>query len=204
MTSATPPSRLKKLSADGRSILFIDARTANSFSDMPVSIDELTGIWDLAKWAPTSANGQPLRIVFVVTREGRERLIPHMMDMNKAKTASAPAVAILAADLNFHEHLPRLVPYKPEIKEAFAVEGIRHSSAQFNAILQAGYFILAIRAAGLAAGPMIGFSNAGVDADFFTGTTHRSVLVVNIGHPGESPWYDRLPRLDNEEVISWA
>jgi len=86
--------------------------TANSFSDTPVSIDELIGIWELAKWAPTSANGQPLRIVFVVTREGRERLLPHMMDMNKAKTASAPAVAILAADLNFHEHLPRLVPYQ--------------------------------------------------------------------------------------------
>jgi 3-hydroxypropanoate dehydrogenase len=200
----TSPSPLGRLSADGRSLLFTDARTANTFSDTPVSMEELTEIWELAKWAPTSANGQPLRIVFVRTPEGRERLLPHMLEKNRAKTASAPAVAILAMDLEFHEYIPRLVPYRPEIKEAFAEEGIRRESARFNSILQAGYFILAIRATGLAAGPMIGFDNAGVDAEFFAGTTLHSVLVVNIGHPGENPWFDRLPRLENEEVITWA
>jgi 3-hydroxypropanoate dehydrogenase len=200
----TRTSPLGRLSADGRSILFTDARTANTFSDTPVSNDELTEIWELAKWAPTSANAQPMRVLFVRTAEGRERLLPHMLDKNRAKTANAPAVAILAMDLEFHEHLPRLVPFRPEIKNVFAAEDVRHESARFNTVLQAGYFILAIRAAGLAAGPMIGFDNAGVDAEFFAGTTFRSVLVVNIGHPGENAWFDRLPRLDNEEVISWA
>ena len=204
MTSVTQRSPLGRLSAEGRSILFTDARTANTFSDTPVSSEELTEIWELAKWAPTSANGQPLRIVFLLTPEGRERLLPHMLDKNRAKTGSAPAVAILAMDLEFHEHLPRLVPFRPEIKDAFAEETIRRESARFNTILQAGYFILAIRATGLAAGPMIGFNNAGVDAEFFEGTTYRSVLVVNIGHPGENPWFGRLPRLENEEVITWA
>jgi 3-hydroxypropanoate dehydrogenase len=204
MTSVTHPSPLGRLSAEGRSILFIDARTANTFSDTPVSIEELTEIWELARWAPTSANGQPMRIVFVRTPEGRERLLPHMLAKNRDKTATAPAVAILAMDLEFHEHLPRLVPFRPEMKEAFAEEGIRRESARFNTILQAGYFILAIRASGLAAGPMIGFDNAGVDAEFLVGTTFCSVLVVNIGHPGENPWFGRLPRLENEEVISWA
>lgn len=198
------PARLARLSADGRSILFTDARTANSFSDTPVSKEELTEIWELAKWAPTSANGQPMRVLFVCTAEGRERLVPHMLEKNRAKTATAPVVAILAMDPEFHEHLPRLVPYRPEIKNAFAEDRVRHESARFNTILQAGYFILAIRAAGLAAGPMIGFDNAGVDAEFFAETKLRSVLVVNIGHPGEDAWFDRLPRLDNEEVITWA
>lgn len=200
----TRPSPLGRLGADGRYLLFTGARTANTFSDTPVSNEELTEIWELAKWAPTSANGQPMRVLFVRTAEGRERLLPHMLDKNRAKTASAPAVAILAMDLEFHEHLPRLVPYRPEIKNVFAEQGVRHESARFNTILQAGYFILAIRAAGLAAGPMIGFDNAGVDAEFFAETTFRSVLVVNIGHPGENPWLDRLPRLDNEEVITWT
>jgi 3-hydroxypropanoate dehydrogenase len=204
MTSVTHPSSLGRLSAEGRSILFTDARTANTFSDTPVSIEELTEIWELAKWAPTSANGQPMRIVFVRTPEGRGRLLPHMLAKNRDKTATAPAVAILAMDLEFHEHIPRLVPFRPEMKNAFAEEGIRRESARFNTILQAGYFILAIRAAGLAAGPMIGFDNAGVDAEFLSGTTFCSVLVVNIGHPGENPWFGRLPRLENEEVISWA
>ena len=204
MTSVTHPSSLGRLSAEGRSILFTDARTANTFSDTPVSIEELTEIWELAKWAPTSANGQPMRIVFVRTPEGRGRLLPHMLAKNRDKTATAPAVAILAMDLEFHEHIPRLVPFRPEMKNAFAEEGIRRESARFNTILQAGYFILAIRAAGLAAGPMIGFDNAGVDAEFLSGTTFCSVLVVNIGHPGENPWFGRLPRLESEEVITWA
>lgn len=203
LSGATRPSPLGRLSAEGRSILFTEARTANTFNDTPVSDEELAEIWEMAKWAPTSANGQPMRVVFVRTPEGRARLLPHMLEKNRGKTASAPAVAILAMDLDFHEHLPRLVPFRPEMKDAFSETGVRHASARFNTILQAGYFILAIRAAGLAAGPMIGFDNAGVDAEFFVETTFRSVLVINIGHPGENPWFERLPRLDNQEVITW-
>jgi 3-hydroxypropanoate dehydrogenase len=195
---------LGRLDEAGRAALFTQARTANTFSDTPVGIDELTEIWELAKWAPTSANVQPMRVVFVTTPEGRQRLLPHMAEFNRAKTATAPAVAILATDLEFHEHIPRLVPFRPEMKDMFADDGIRHESARFNATLQAGYFILAIRAAGLAAGPMLGFDKAGVDAEFFAGASFRSVLVVNIGHPGENPWFERLPRLGNEEVITWA
>jgi 3-hydroxypropanoate dehydrogenase len=204
-TAVQEEQALGRLDEAGRAALFTHARTANTFSDTPVSAAELDDIWELAKWAPTSANVQPLRVVYVTTPEGRERLLPHMAEMNRAKTATAPAVAILATDLEFHEHIPRLVPFRPEMKDRFAADDdLRNESARFNATLQAGYFILAIRAAGLAAGPMLGFDKAGVDADFFAGTSFRSVLVVNIGHPGENPWFDRLPRLDHEEVITWA
>jgi 3-hydroxypropanoate dehydrogenase len=204
MTTSAQPSTLAPLSAEGRSLLFTDARTPNTFSDRPVSIEELIDIWDLAKWAPTSGNLQPMRVVFIRTPEGRERLLPHVRDTNRAKTATAPAVAILAMDLNFPEFLPRLVPFRPQMKEMFAAEDVRYEAARFNTILQASYFILAVRAAGLAAGPMLGFDNAGIDATFFAETSLRSVLVVNIGHPGENPWHDRLPRLDDDEVIIWA
>jgi 3-hydroxypropanoate dehydrogenase len=198
------PTRLGRLSAEARSIMFTDARTANTFSDVPVTKEELTDIWELSKWAPTSANVQPMRVAYVLSPEGRARLVTHMLDMNKAKTATAPAVAILAMDTEFHEYLPRLVPFRPEMKDRFADDAMRLQSARFNATIQAGYFILAVRAAGLAAGPMLGFDGAGIDAEFFAGTPLRSLLVVNIGHPGENAWFDRLPRLENDEVITWA
>jgi 3-hydroxypropanoate dehydrogenase len=189
----------------GRSILFYDARTSNTFSDTPVSDQELTDIWELAKWPPTAANTQPLRVLYVHTPAGRERLVPLMSEGNRAKTSTAPATAILAADLDFHEHIPTVFPARAEMKDRFAADDdARHAMARFNATLQAGYFLLAIRAAGLAAGPMAGFDKDGVDAEFFSDGRFKSILVVNIGHPGPNPWFDRLPRLANDTAVQWA
>jgi 3-hydroxypropanoate dehydrogenase len=195
---------LGRLDDSGRATLFTDARTANTFAETPVSDAELAEIWDLAKWAPTAANTQPLRVLYVGPGQGRERLITHMSDGNKAKTASAPAVAVLAVDTRFHEHIPALLPFRPELKDVFeANEEMRASTGSFNATLQAGYFILSVRAHGLAAGPMAGFDAAGIDADFFPDGRWHSILVVNIGHPGPSSWFDRLPRLDQEDTVRW-
>jgi 3-hydroxypropanoate dehydrogenase len=198
-------ARLGRLDTRAKEILFTGARTANTFSDTPVSDAELTDIWELARWAPTSANVQPLRVLYVHRGEGRERLARHMTDRNRGKTLSAPAVAVLARDTRFHEHIPAVLPYMPQLKDTFdANDAHREETAMFNATLQAGYFILAVRAQGLAAGPMGGFDAAGIDAEFFPGGRFRSILVVNIGHPGRDPWYGRLPRLDHEEVVQWA
>jgi 3-hydroxypropanoate dehydrogenase len=205
MTEVAEASRLGTLDENGRAILFTQARTANTFADTPVSDEELNAIWELAKWAPTSANTQPLRVVYVRTGEGRQRLLKHMSEGNRAKTAQAPAVAILAADTSFHETIPTIFPIRPEMKDVFVGnEELRTNHAQFNATLQLGYFILAVRAFGLAAGPMTGFDKEGLDAEFFPEGNLRSLAVVNIGHPGENPWFDRLPRLPHEDVITWV
>jgi len=189
----------------GRALLFRDARTANSFAPTPVSDAELDGIWDLAKWPPTAGNTQPLRVLYVRTPRGQERLVGHMNDGNKAKTASAPAVAVLAVDTRYHEHIPQLLPFRPELKDVFADDhALRTETMRFSGALQAGYFLLAVRAYGLAAGPMGGFDAAALDADFFPDGRWKSILVVNIGHPGKDPWYGRLPRLDHPDVIKWA
>lgn len=201
---STETPQLAGLDAESRATLFTAARTANSFSDEPVSDAELSEIWELARWAPTSANVQPLRVTFVRTAEGKERLARHLYEGNRAKTLQAPAVAILAVDLDFHEQIPRTFPSRPELKDRFADEAVRLPAARFNATLQAGYFILAVRAAGLAAGPMLGYDAVGIDKEFFDGTALRTLLVVNIGHPGERPWFDRLPRLEHHDVVSWA
>ncbi|MDP9861985.1 MULTISPECIES: malonic semialdehyde reductase [Streptosporangium] len=190
------------LSSDAQNLLFRDARTANTFTDEPVSDEQIRAIYDLVKYAPTAMNQQPLRIVLVRSPEARERLIPLMSPGNQAKTAAAPLVAILAADLDFHEELPKVFPHATGARDMFAADEARRAhSARFNATLQLGYFILGVRAAGLAAGPMAGYDAAGIDKEFLD-DAHTVLAVVNIGRPGENAWFDRLPRLSYEEVVT--
>lgn len=197
--------RLPQLDEAALATLFTTARTANSFSDAPVSDELLQAIWENAKWAPTAANTQPLRVVYVRKGEGRDRLVSHMNEGNKVKTASAPAAAILAVDTRFHEFMPSLFPINPGMKDYLESDApAREQMANLNSALQAGYFILAVRALGLAAGPMTGFDGAGIDADFFADGRLRALMVVNIGHPAENAWFDRLPRLEAEDAITWA
>ncbi|MFI6794517.1 malonic semialdehyde reductase [Streptosporangium canum] len=189
------------LSAEAQDLLFRDARTANTFTDEPVGDEQMRAIYDLVKYAPTAMNQQPLRVLLVRGPEARERLVGLMSPGNQAKTAAAPLVAVLAADLDFHEELPKVFPHFAGAKDLFADEARRTRSAMFNATLQVGYFILGVRAAGLAAGPMAGYDAAGIDKEFFDGD-HTVLAVVNIGKPGENAWFDRLPRLAYDEVVT--
>jgi nitroreductase len=193
---------LLAIDAETQDLLFREARTANAFTDEPISEDQIRAIHELVKYGPTAMNNQPLRVVLVRSPQARARLVEHMFDANKAKTSTAPLVALLAADTDFHEELPRVYPIRPEARDRFADdEQLREWSARFNATLQAAYFLIGVRAAGLAAGPMGGFDAAGVDAEFFPDGKHRTLLVVNIGKPTENAWFDRLPRLDYEDVV---
>ena len=190
------------LSDSAQDLLFREARTANSFTDQPVTAAQVEAIHELVKYGPTALNGQPLRVVLVRSPEARARLATHLGGSNKDKTAAAPLVAVLAYDVDFHEHLPRVFPHVPGLKDNFSDEAVRHGLARSSALLQAGYFIVGVRAAGLAAGPMGGFDADGLDADFFPDGRIKSVLVVNIGHPGPDAWLDRLPRLTYDEVVT--
>jgi len=192
------------LAPDAQDLLFREARTANSFTDEPVTDEQLAAIYDLVKYAPTAMNIQPLRILVVRDGEPRERLLKHMAEGNREKTASAPVVAVLAADTDFHDHLVTTFPHFAGARDKFLDDEARELTARFNASLQVGYFLVGIRAAGLAAGPMGGFDAAAMDEEFFGGTGWKSLLVVNIGHPGENPWFDRLPRLDHDVVVRQA
>ncbi|MFJ4919689.1 malonic semialdehyde reductase [Streptomyces sp. NPDC088725] len=186
-----------------QALLFSDARTANTFTDEPVTEEQVQAIYDLVKYGPTAFNQTPLRVVLVRSAEARERLLPHMAEGNRAKTGAAPLVAILAADNEFHEELPRLVPQAPHLKDVFFGErSTRERSAAMNASLQAGYFIVGVRAAGLAAGPMTGFDFAGVQKEFLD-DDHTPLMIVNIGKPGEDAWSPaRNPRLPFDDVVT--
>ncbi|WP_153395383.1 malonic semialdehyde reductase [Ornithinicoccus halotolerans] len=194
---------LLALDPEAQDLLFREARTANAFTDEPVAEEQLQAIYDLVKWAPTSMNIQPLRVVLVQSGEARERLLPHLAEGNRAKTGSAPAVAVLAVDTEFHEELPRTFPHVPAAKDMFAADDdFRCRAGELNAALQVGYFILGVRAAGLAAGPMTGFDTDGVTREFLDPNRQRALVVVNIGYPAEDAWAHRLPRLDYDEVVT--
>jgi 3-hydroxypropanoate dehydrogenase len=192
-----------ELAPEAQDLLFREARTANTFTDEPVTEAQVRAIYDLAKWAPTSMNNQPLRITLVRSAEAREKLVSLMADGNKAKTSSAPLVAVLATDNEFHEEFPKTFPHFPGARDMFAAnDEMRIKAAELNATLQMAYFILAVRAAGLAAGPMTGFDHEGVTREFFPDGEHTALAVINIGRPGEDAWLARNPRLDYDEVVT--
>ena len=186
-------------------LLFRDARTANSFTDEPVTEEQVRAIHDLVKYGPTAMNNQPLRITVVRSQEARARLVPHMAGNNAPKTSTAPLTLILSADSDFHEHFPKTFPVVPGARDNFAgmpVEA-RRAMADQNALLQVAYLIVGVRAAGLAAGPMTGFDAEGVRREFFGEESSAQPLVVmNIGKPGPDAWFDRLPRLEYEDAVT--
>ncbi len=200
-TSVTPDSDFL-LSEAAIDVLFREARTANSFTDEPVTAAQVREVFEVVKLGPTAMNNQPMRLLLVEQGEGRDRLVRHMAGSNAAKTAAAPLVAVVAADLDFHEHMDVHFPVLPNVRESLGADDAgRAQQAVYNAALQTGYFILGLRAAGLAAGPMGGFDRDGVDAEFFAGSSWASQVVINIGHPGVDAWFDRLPRISADDAV---
>ena len=185
--------------------IFTEAHTAYLFTPELVGDEDLARIYELSKFVPTAINSQPLRITFVRTEGAKARLLPLLAETNRAKSASAPVVAILAADTDFHEHLPVIAPQVEGARERFAKSADKRAEmARNNAWLQAGGFILAVRAAGLDAGPMCGINTAGIDAEFFAGMPLRTFMVVNIGHVAVDGSLPRSPRLGFDQAVTLA
>lgn len=190
---------------DERSLdtLFRKARTQNGWLDRPVSDAQLRAVYDLLKMAPTSANSQPGRFVFLRSAEAKARLRPALSPGNLEKTMAAPVVAIVAHDTHFHEHLPRLFPHNPGAVNWFAGEAnraARETAAFRNGTLQGAYLILAARAVGLDCGPMSGFDNAKVDAEFFPDGRFRSNFLCSLGHGDPAKLFARSPRFEFEDA----
>ncbi len=181
-------------------IIFRNARTQNKWLDKPVSPALLMAVYDLMRIGPTSANISPARIVFVVSNEAKERLKPHLSEGNRAKTMTAPATAIIAYDLRFAEHVPKLFPHAPGAKGWFEEPKFAEVAAFRNGTLQGAYFIIAARALGLDCGPMSGFDNAGVDREFFPEGTIKSNFLCSVGHGDPSGVFPRSPRLSFDEA----
>ncbi|WCE05057.1 malonic semialdehyde reductase [Pseudoxanthomonas sp. JBR18] len=180
--------------------LFRTARTQNAFTDQPVTDEELHALYDLLKWGPTAANGTPARFVFVKSPEAKAKLKPALAENNVDKTLAAPVTVIVAHDLDFHEHLPKLFPHTDAKAWFDGPQEGRVEGAFRNGSLQGAYLILAARALGLDAGPMSGFDNAKVDEAFFAGTAIKSNFLINLGHGDPTGLFPRLPRLSFDEA----
>lgn len=192
----TQPYEMLSINSDAADQLFFEARSANAFSDEPVSDEVLDAIYNTMKMGPTLMNNQPLRITWVKSAEARQKVSETMAGTNAQKALTAPALAILSFDTEWHEEFPSFFPHAPERKAMFEDQGARTAIGNNNAWLQAGYFIMAVRAVGLAAGPMAGFDAVAVDAVVNADGRNKSFLIVNVGKPGAGAWFGRLPRHD--------
>jgi 3-hydroxypropanoate dehydrogenase len=189
-----------QLDDPGLDLIFRAARTHNGWLDKPVSDTLIHQIYDLMKWAPTSANSSPARFVFVRSTAAKERLLPAMAPGNVEKTRAAPVTVIIAHDTEFHEKLPKLFP-QADARSWFAGnQPLIDTTAFRNGTLQGAYLILAARALGLDAGPMSGFDNAKVDQEFFPDGKVKSNFVVNLGYGDPAKLFPRNPRLPFEEA----
>jgi 3-hydroxypropanoate dehydrogenase len=201
----------------GLDVLFREARTHSAWLNEPVSDKILRQVYNLMRWAPTSANCNPTRIVFLRTKAAKERLLPALAPGNVDKTMSAPVTAIIACDLKFYEKMPLLFPHNPGMRDLFAnAPELVDVTAKRNSSLQGAYLILAARALGLDCGPMSGFDNAKVDEEFFgAGKSEpnstqeffpeghiRSNFVCNLGYGDKSKLFPRGPRLEFDQACT--
>jgi len=182
-------------------IIFREARTHNGWLPKPVPDDILRELHDLMKWGPTSANCSPARILFIRTKEAKERLKPALSSANRDKTMAAPVTAIVAYDLKFYDFLPKLFPHNQTARSWFTSdEEVARITAIRNGTLQGAYMMIAARALGLDCGPMSGFDNAKVDAEFFAGQSLKSNFLCNLGYGDPSKLFNRSPRLSFDEA----
>lgn len=187
---------------DNRSLdtLFRDAHTHSAWLEKPVSDALLLELYELMKWGPTSANSSPARFVFVKSQAAKARLLSAMIPSNAEKTRTAPVTVIIAQDHAFYENLPRLFPHTDARAWFLGNQALIDTTAFRNATLQGAYLLLAARALGLDAGPMSGFDNAKLDAEFFSGTQIKSNFLINLGYGDNSKLFPRNPRLPFNEV----
>lgn len=181
--------------------LFTEAHTHKVWLDKKVDEALIVRAYDLAKMCPTSFNASPMRILFVRSKEAKELLVPCLNKANVEQVMTAPVTAIIAMDLEFYTHIPKLYPHNPEAGKIF--EGnpdAARTNALRNSSLQGAYFLLALRAVGLDTGAISGFSNAKVDEEFFAGTSYRSNFIINIGYGDVAKLHPRNPRFEFKEA----
>lgn len=181
--------------------LFLNARTANGFTDKPVPLSLVQQVYDIAKMGATSMNAQPARYLILHTDPAKERLMPCMSPGNVDKTRSAPVVVIVATDNQFFEHMPLVFPNFPDAKALFEGNAaLASATATRNSTLSGAYFIVAARALGLDCGPMSGVDLAKVNAEFFPDGRYQANFLINLGYMDKSKLFDRNPRLAFEQA----
>lgn len=190
----------KKVSAECLDQLFLKARTHWVWRPERVPLDLLKELYNVARFGPTSANSSPARFIFLTTPESKERLRPALSPTNVEKTMTAPVTVIVAWDTEFHDKLPQLFPAR-DMRSIFAGNAaLIHETAFRNGTLQGAYFMIAARGLGLDCGPMSGFDQSKVNAEFFPDGKWKANFLCNIGYGDPSKLFPRNPRLSFDEA----
>ena len=190
-----------KLDDKSLDIIFREARTHNAWTDKQVSDETLMALYDLMKWGPTSANCSPARIVFVKSKEAKEKLATVLSEGNLKKSMQAPVTAVIGYDVEFYERLPELFPHAPEAKTWFNWSKEWAEQTAFrNGSLQGAYFMIAARSLGLDCGPMSGFDMKKADELYFAGTTVKVNFLCNLGYGDPAGLFGRSPRLPFDDA----
>jgi len=190
----------KKISEDALDQIFREARTHWVWRAEPVPTELLKQIYDVARFGPTSANSSPARFVFLTTPQAKDRLRPALSPGNVEKTMTAPVTVIVAWDTEFHEKLPQLFPGR-DMRSIFAGNaGLIHETAFRNGTLQGAYLMIVARAFGLDCGPMSGFDQSKVNAEFFPDGKWKANFLCNLGYGDPSKLFPRNPRLSFDEA----
>jgi 3-hydroxypropanoate dehydrogenase len=197
--------------------LFREARTYAKWLPRPIADKTLHELWEVIKWAPTSANAEPARFAFLRSKESKERLRPALAPLNVEKTMTAPVTVIVGYDLRFYERLPKLFPQNPGMAKLFESNPeMVETTAKRNSSLQGAYLIMAARALGLDCGPMSGFDHTKVDEEFFAAGKPcfgcdqeffpeghvKTNFICNLGYGDPASLHPRLPRLSFNEACS--
>ena len=196
--------KISSLEEDALDLILTGSRSHYAWTDKPVSEEQIKRIYDIAKMGPTSMNSCPARIVFVTSREGKERIAKALKPTNVAKMMGAPVTAIIAYDTEFWRELLRLFPHEDRRGHFSDKPDYAETTAFRNSTLQGGYLMIAARAIGLDVGAMSGFTNEIIDQEFFAGTSLKSNFLCNIGYADESALFQRLPRFDFDDVCQFA
>lgn len=176
----------ESLEIDERAVrlLFTEARSNTRFADTPVPLESVRAAYELARWGPTGNNAVPLRLVVASSDEARAKVIAAASDSNQVKLGHAPLVLVVASDLRYHDYLDITAPGSDAARQRLELaEDERSRKAHDGTWLQAGYLIVALRAAGLAVRPLGGFDRAALDASLLTGTSWRSEMLLMVGLP---------------------
>jgi 3-hydroxypropanoate dehydrogenase len=197
--------------------LFREARSYTKWQPRPVTEQVIQELYDVLKWAPTSANAAPARFAFLRSKEAKERLRPALAPLNVEKTMTAPVTVIVAYDVKFYKLLPKLFPQSPGMVKLFEDNAeLTEATAKRNSSMQGAYLIMAARALGLDCGPMSGFDHAKVDDEFFAAGKPcfgcdqeffpeghvKTNFLCNIGYGDPASLHPRLPRLPFNEACS--
>jgi nitroreductase len=139
-----------------------------AFDDRPIEPEKLRSLFEAARWAPSSNNGQPWRFLVASKddKAGYDRLFNCLVKANQKSAFRAPVLMLSVAQLQFEDGSPN-----------------RH--ALHDVGMAAENLVLQGTALGLVAHQMAGFRIDQARADCKIPEGYEPVAMIAVGYPGD-------------------